>query len=211
MLMVNAFAFLRFTTMGKCLNEKQAWVLNSYATHFPQFFLGWLPGHLDLKPFGQWLVKMYHTFYHFLFCRNRTLFHGSGVTILRNTALFCSFSIYRAVDARCWHWSRKQATASLTIPSKTYLFLHSCRLDLWEFPRFWTSGLKPHKTTICSFRTIFMAWQHKSIFTGICTVLWSQVCIVFYSGVSKGPFRANAPSRQVNIHTPWLATNAAWF
>ncbi|CAL1130330.1 unnamed protein product [Cladocopium goreaui] len=28
----------------------------------------------------------------------RTLFQGSGVTILRNTALFCSFSIYRASE-----------------------------------------------------------------------------------------------------------------
>ena len=134
---------LRFTTLGNNWQWEASMSSELLCHAFPSIFLGVVTWPFRFRAFGPWLVKMHHIFYHFLFCRNRTLFHGSGVTILRNTALFCSFSIYRAVDARCWHWSRKHATASLTIPSKMYLFLDSCRLDLWEFPRFWTSGLKP--------------------------------------------------------------------
>ena len=62
----------------------------------------------------------------------------------------------------------RKATASLTTPSKTHLFLHRCRLDLWEFPRFWTSGLKPHY----SFFTLFARRGNiNQFFAGICMVL----------------------------------------
>ena len=78
--------------------------------------------------------------------------------------------------------TRNKATASLTTPSKTHLFLHSCRLDLWEFPRFWTSGLKP----LSSFFTQF-AWRGNinPIFAGICIVLWSQDLCYFSRGSSR--------------------------
>ena len=72
----------------------------------PSIFLGVVTRPFRFRAFGPWLVKMHLTSYDFLF--NRTLFHGSGVTILRNTALFCSFSIYRVLDERWWHWNRNK-------------------------------------------------------------------------------------------------------
>ena len=95
---------------------------------------------------------------------------------------------------------KNKATASLTTPSKTHLFLHSCRLDLWKFPRFWTSGLKP----LYSFFTLFARRGNiNQFFVGICMVLWSQF---FFQEV----FRAKAPSR-VHRLTPLLCFHMKLF
>ena len=84
-----------------------------------------------------------------------------------------------------WQENKNKATASLTTPSKTHLFLHSCRLDLWELPRFWTSGLKP---LYSFFRLFARRGNINQFFAGICMVLWSHF---FFQEV----FRAKAPSR----------------
>ena len=73
------------------------------------------------------------------------------------------------VNSYSWHKQIK-ATASLTTPSKTHFFLHSCRFDLWEFPCFWTSGLKP--PIIFIFHTSGMAGQHNYNFC------WCLHCFV---------------------------------
>ena len=71
----------------------------------------------------------------------------------------------------------KQGYGVVSDPFENAPFFDSCRLDLWEFPRFWTSGLKP----VSSFFTLF-AWRGNiiPIFAGICIGLWRQDYCSFF-------------------------------
>ena len=109
-------------------------------------------------------------------------------------------SLGERVGEKASFGTKNKATASLTTPSKTHLFLHSCRLDLWEFPRFWISGLKP----LYSFFTLFATRGNiNQFFAGICMVLWSHVFCFFFRGV----FATKRPAESTGWHRCCVSTS----
>ena len=76
-----------------------------------------------------------------------------------------------------WSIVLKELPISSSWCLKTHLFFLSSRLDTWELPRIWTSGLKP----LFSFFTLFARRGNiNPFFDGICVVSWRPVLFCFF-------------------------------